>query len=185
MRFSTRLQRAWGIVLMALLLTGVGQAGAQSLDFALDQNTLSGAQGSTVSFVGLLSNTSAADQLSLDAGNATFNFTVAGLALADNFGATPNTLDVHGSAADSYTGVLFRVSIGAATPVADYSGSYEISYTDLTTGVANAHSQNFTVTVTAAPAAVTPEPGALGLGMATTVLLGALFHFARSRRVRP
>ena len=188
MRFRSRLQKACLILLLPVLLTGSKQVGAQALDYSLDQNTLSGAQGSTVSFVALLSNTDAADQLSLDAGNATFNFTADGLTLVNNFGATPLTLNVSGSADDAWTGVLFRVPIGAATPVADYSGSYEISYTDVTTGISTSHSQNFTVTVTAAPAATeTPEPGAVGLGLGLmTMLLAAARQRRRlhARRVR-
>ena len=188
-RRGTCLYRVSVALLMALLSMGMKQASAQGLDFALDQNTLTGAQGTTVSYVSLLSNLEPADQLSLDSGNATFNFVGSGLTLVDNFGATPLTLDPAGSANDSWTGVLFRVLIGGATPVGAYSGSYEITFTDLTTAIGGARSQNFTVSVTAAPVAVeTPEPGTigLGLGLATTVCFGARHRIVRrSHRVRP
>lgn len=186
-RRGTCLYRVCIALLLALLVAGTKQAGAQGLDFALDQNTLTGTQGTTVSFVALLSNTNAADQFSLDSGNATFNFVGSGLTLVDNFGATPLTLDVAGSPDASWTGVLFRVQVGATTPVADYSGSYEISYTDTSTGISSSHSQNFTVSVEAAPVvAETPEPDSLWWGavLGTAMVVGVRYRVTHSRRVR-
>ncbi len=185
MSYTVRIYRCG--LLLALILLGMGRAGAQALDYALDQNTLTGVQGSTVSFVARLSNTDAAHQLSLDSNSVNFSYAGADLTFVDNFAATPLTLDVQGSADDAWTGVLFRVQIGAATPPADYSGSYELTYSDVTTGISSSHSQNFTVTVTAAPSATTPEPGTLALssGLLCAVFAAGGRRLQKHRRVRP
>jgi len=109
-----------GIIALAIAITSVGAAHADAV-LSFTPSTLSTVAGGTVEFVGILTNTGAADlYLNGDVVILPYPF----LTVDDSIFYVNAPLFL--SSGESYSGAFFDVTADAATPSGSYSGTYTI-----------------------------------------------------------
>ncbi|MES2463121.1 MAG: hypothetical protein V4671_21255 [Armatimonadota bacterium] len=168
---STRF-RSLGIAVTAvsaLIALAPARSSAQlTLTFA--SPTQNGIRGSTLSFIGTLTNTSGVEQF---LNSASFTLPGIGLTLDDSPFIFTAPLSLTGG--QVYTGQLFTVAVAANAPVQSIGGTFSVVGGRDGNASSTLATQSFRVNV----ASAAPEPGSAGL-----LLLGGLAFIPAVRRAR-